>query len=170
LFEKCAGCGSRILAGGVHADHRTWCSDDCLNKSVCLGVDQLIPLELVSAAVDETFYGDCPSCGGPGPVDLYTATKLTGMLFLFTITRPQKICCAKCARIQRLQATAHNLFLGWWGVRCCIANLFVLPYQIGAAALTRTPKQPSPALIQAVKLGIANSSLPSQPSDATDPI
>jgi hypothetical protein len=48
----------------------------------------------------------------------------------------------------------HCLFLGWWGPRAAICNLFVLPTNLIAAAFVRTPKQPSPALISTVKASI----------------
>lgn len=156
MLEKCSGCGTRILAGGVKSQGGTWCSEQCLQKSVCRTVDNAVPADVMQSAVMATFNGNCPRCGGPGPIDVYSATKLTGMLLMFTIAHPQHVGCASCGRMHRLKAAGHNLLAGWWGPRCFIANLFVLPWQLISAALIRQPTEPSPALVHLVKLDIAS--------------
>jgi len=137
--------------GGERLYRWEFCDNGCVEKFKIALTDKFVEPALIRQQVEEVFNGTCPLCQKPGPLDCYSATKITGMILMFTINSEQKICCAGCGRKLRLSAFVHCLFLGWWSVKALICNIFVLPTNLIALAFVRTPSQPSGALICAVK-------------------
>jgi hypothetical protein len=148
---KCAACNSTILMGGERFHRWEFCDNGCVENFKVALADKLVEPALIRQQVDEVFNGTCPICQKPGPLDCYSATKVTGMLVMFTVNSEKKICCASCGRMGRLGAFFHCLFLGWWSPKALFCNIFVLPTNLIATAFVRRPSQPSGSLISAVK-------------------
>ena len=160
MLTKCTVCGSRIIAGGETFLGRRFCSKDCLaNFQVALTIE-LIPVEVVHHHINETFAAPCPECQRTGGVDLYSATTVSAFLIFFQIQSQQRVSCARCGRQNRLLAALHCLFFGWWGPKAALYNLFILPTNLLAALMIRTPSEPSAALTRFVMISLAETLVP----------
>ena len=160
MFQKCASCNARILGGGQMFLHWDLCSDDCAHNFRAALVDQIVPPEVTEQPIQEVFESPCPSCGRPARNDVYSATKISAFLIMFQINTQKAVCCSSCGRKNRLQAALHCLFAGWWGPKAAFCNVFVLPTNLIAAALIRSPKSPSPELVKLIKSTMAESLAP----------
>ena len=69
-MASCDYCGSRILFGGVKADQGRFCNDRCRQAGVLLSIADQVPPEVVREHVAAVHRGPCPSCKGPGPIDV----------------------------------------------------------------------------------------------------
>ena len=156
MLEKCAACGRRILAGGEHfLDYRV-CNEDCSSRFKAAIVDETLPSEAVSEQVTAVFNSPCPQCGNTTGNDLYSATKVTGMLLAYQIQSGSVLCCSACGRKNRLTAALHCLFLGWWSIRAAFINVFVLPTNLICSLFIRQPTEPSAPLATFVKVQMAD--------------
>src|SRR5262249_24884777 len=158
--EKCSTCGLRILAGGIPFLQWTFCTEGCLRSFQSDLVDKLVPAEVIDEKVRHTFEGLCPSCGRTSKNDVYSATKVTGMILAYSIDSERRLCCPSCARRNRLLAALHCLVAGWWSPRAALCNLFVLPANVIALLFVRTPQQPSSRLTRLVKGSMAEAMAP----------
>jgi hypothetical protein len=154
MLEKCTACGSRILAGATSFRQWHFCSDTCEQSFKVQLADQMLPPELVAEHVDALFRGPCPQCQKTTGNDLFSSTKVTGLLLLYHMESGSTLCCASCGRKNRLWAALHCLFLGWWSPRSAFINLFVLPTNIIAGLCARQPQAPSPEITQMVKCSL----------------
>ncbi len=82
------------------------------------------------------------------------------MLVMMQVTSGSRLSCLSCARRERLLASHHCHFLGWWGPKALFCNLFVLPTNLLASILTRQPATPTPALQRPVKSRMADAMMP----------
>lgn len=157
MFEKCAACESRILAGATSFLHWRFCNDACCTRFKSQLADELIPAEVISAQVESVFHAPCPQCGRATENDFYSATKITGMLLAYHIESGSVLCCASCGRKNRMMAALHCLFLGWWSPRAAFCNVFVLPTNLVATLFIRRPEVPSEMLSVFVKSRLVDS-------------
>jgi len=151
MFNKCAACGTIIVMNGVDVDGRKVCGEDCLQSYRQNAAVELVPADAIEAAVQEAFLSKCPTCGGDGPIDVYTATKLTGMVLVLQVEKTAKLCCARCARKMRFGAAGYCALAGWWSPRSAVMNIFVIPMNLVRAMFTRPPAQPSAMLREVVR-------------------
>ena len=159
-MAKCSACGSRILFGGQQWGAWPCCDAACLSNLKVRFVDEAMDAAVVAASVDEVFRGACPGCAGPGPVDVYGATSITGMIVAHQIVRRALVGCRSCGRKLRAKAALHCLLLGWWGAHSAMLNLYYLPASLCSALFARSPSAPSSALRRRVKEHLAERSLP----------
>ena len=160
MFEKCAACNGRILAGGVQFHSWRFCSDNCVTNFKAALVDRFVPPEVVAAHVQGVVQAPCPQCGAQTGNDFYSSTRVTGALVVFLMNSQSRVSCLSCARKERLFAFCHCLFLGWWSPKALFCNVFVLPTNLFASILTRRPAVPSPALVRLVKSRVADAVMP----------
>lgn len=156
MLELCGACGGRIISGGDKFIGLTFCGEGCSSQFKAAIVDQILPAEDVSAQVAEIFHAPCPLCGRLAGNDLYSATRITGLLLAYHVDSETVLCCAACGRKNRLVAAAHCLFLGWWSIRSAFFNIFVLPTNLIASIFISEPDEPSAKLASFVKVQIAN--------------
>lgn len=157
MLEKCAACGGRILVGGEHFLGYRFCNEDCSSRFKASLVDESLPSDAVSEQIVEVFNSPCSQCGGTTGNDLYSSTKVTGMLLAYQIQSGSVLCCAACGRKNRLAAALHCLFLGWWSIRAAFINVFVLPTNLICTIFIRHPTEPSATLAAFVKVRLAES-------------
>ena len=143
MFEKCTSCGGRIIAGGNFLYGLPFCSEGCVTRFRIKVVEELVPAETIQTAIENTFNSPCPNCNREGPLDLFSWTKVTGMLLAYHIESNSVLCCARCGRKNRLTAAAHCFFLGWWSPRAIFFNIFCLPVNLLAILFIRTQTAPS---------------------------
>ena len=146
MLEKCATCGSRILAGGTEFDKWTFCNDECCIKFIARLAEHVVPAEEIERETAAMFQSPCPRCGKTGGTDLHSAVRLTGMLIMYEIKSETVLCCAACGRWNRIKAALYCLAFGWWSIRSAFFNLFIIPANLIACAFTVQQAQPSEAL------------------------
>jgi hypothetical protein len=160
MLTKCAACNARILAGGQQLHLWRFCSDNCVTKFKSALVDRVVAPDVVAAQIRGVAASPCPVCGAHRGNDLYSSTRVTGMLIALAVKSASRVSCLSCARKERLSAFLHCLFLGWWSPKALFCNLFVLPTNLLASILTRQPAAPSPALATLVKSRMADAVMP----------
>ena len=160
MFTKCAACNARILAGAKHYHLWEFCSENCVTKFKSVLVDRCVAPDVIAAQIQGVVEEPCPVCGTQKGNDLYSSTRVTGMLIMLRVTSGSRVSCASCARKERLVAFLHCLFLGWWSPKALFINTFVLPTNLLAAILTRQPAAPSRAFSTLVKSRMADAVMP----------
>src|SRR5262245_15028825 len=124
-MPTCHTCKATILFGGMRdPGGRSYCGQTCYDKRALLA--DLIPLGFAEEKARQLYEGDCPRCGGRGPVELHT----THVVFSFAIVshheEKQVICCQACGTRERLKAILMCGLCGWWGMH----GLILTPVQI----------------------------------------
>ena len=114
-MEKCSYCGSTIVVGGVRSGIHRYCNNKCAGNHQVLEVSKAIPPEVVERQTQEVFRGNCPKCGGLGPIDVH---KIYGVWSAFVLTRwstKSQLSCRSCATKSQIGAALLSSVLGWWG-------------------------------------------------------
>lgn len=127
-MAKCDQCGTTILFGAVREGDFTYCGENCREKGITHRVVQHLPDEVLEDAVAEVHQGDCPKCGGPGPVDMHTSHRVWSIIALTSWSDHPQLCCRSCAVKAKLFSMAFSGALGWWGFPF---GLIMTPVQIG---------------------------------------
>ena len=164
-MAKCAGCGTMILFGGESNGGERFCNKDCLQNSLVQHVASQIPADMLDATVEDIHQGDCPQCGGTGPVDLHTSHRAWSALYLTSWSSHPMVCCRSCAIANHLKSIAFTTALGWWGIPW---GLIATPIQVTRNVFSLfslpVPDQPSAALRDHVLAMIAiQSQQPTKP-------
>ena len=153
-MANCAYCNSFILFGGVKADGRTFCNAKCRANGYYLSVAQQIPESSLMEVIQRIDREGCPSCKGPGPVDVFTAHTVWSALVLTSWQSKPKVSCRKCGVKRQLGGTALSLLVGWWGIPW---GLIMTPVQIGRNihGMFTVPAHPSDQLKRIIGLSLA---------------
>lgn len=152
MFEKCARCGHRIVAGGKTYLEKRLCGDECERQVKLDLADQLLDARLVEEQVEEAFAGPCPLCEATTGNDLYSATVPAGFDRFHPFQLKTVLCCVSCGRKNLLLATLSCLVLGWWRRGALFYNLFVIPGNFFGALLLQQAESPTIAVWNMVKL------------------
>ena len=113
-MAKCAYCGSFII-GGVRAGVDRFCNRTCLSNAQVLSLAQQIPPQVVDQQVEQVFRGNCPKCGGLGPIDVHKVHSVWSALVLTRWSTRAKVSCRSCATKTQLGGVLSSAALGWWG-------------------------------------------------------
>ena len=155
-MASCAACNQLILFGGLEQGDLRFCCSKCMEAGSMLTDAAKIPEAAVAPRVWEIRGGRCPSCNGPGPVDLHKSYRVWSGLIMTSYTTRQNLCCLGCANRARLKDAAFSLLFGWWGIPW---GLIWTPIQIvrNITAMIRAEEStaPSPELSQMVRLHLA---------------
>jgi hypothetical protein len=155
-MASCGYCNTTILFGGKRYGQQKFCNDKCLQKGQLIAVANTIPPEVVRQHTYQVHQGTCPQCDGPGPVDVHTSYRVWSAAFMTSWSSRPAVSCNRCGTKRKLGDTLFSLVLGWWGIPW---GLLITPVQIGrnlvGMARKPAPEQPSPALEQMVRLGMA---------------
>ncbi|QEH32569.1 hypothetical protein OJF2_10460 [Aquisphaera giovannonii] len=114
-MASCDYCGTSILFGGTRSGDLRFCSQKCAANVPLLRASRAIPEDAVDRLAGEIHRGQCPKCGGPGPVDLHTSHRVYSALAFTSWSSHPEMCCPSCARKKFLKHGAFSLVLGWWG-------------------------------------------------------
>jgi hypothetical protein len=155
-MAKCATCGTMILFGGKKAGDLRFCSDKCLQRRGALGFAAAeVPPEIVQKHAESLHDGDCPKCGGQGPVDIHTSYRVWSAIILTSWQDIPELCCRACGNKSKTASLGYCLLFGWWGGH----GLIVTPLQVtrNIVGLFRSPDptKPSAKLVGMAKLDLA---------------
>lgn len=164
MLPRCDYCGTRILFGGKREGDLRFCNDSCRGAGLLLAVSQLVPDATVNEAVWRVHQGNCPQCGGRGPVDVRVSHRIWSAFVLTTWSNRPRISCRACGRKANVTDSLFSLALGWWAVPW---GPIMTPVQIvrNVAALSShdDDSKPSPGLERLVRLRLAAASVESPP-------
>lgn len=154
-MASCTNCDKTILFGGFRESHGRYCSKRCRHQGILLNGIKLPP-ELVEQQLGALRQSNCPSCKGPGPVDMHHTHTIWSAIYLTSWRSVGHVCCQRCGRKKQLGAALQSMLLGWWGIPW---GLIITPVQIAKnISGMRQPAadQPSPALRKHVYMHLAN--------------
>ena len=156
-MPTCSYCDAHFWFGGVSMNGRKFCNAECQYNGSLLDIAEQLPSETVSKYVADMRKGDCPKCGGPGPVEVHTSYRVYSYVVATSWSNRPRISCKACARKAQLSDMAMSAALGWWGVPW---GLLMTPVQIGrnVAGLMSNPNaaKPSPLFVKILKLNLAS--------------
>jgi hypothetical protein len=155
-MNKCDSCGTLILFGPVKQGDLRFCNQTCQSRFPSSLVNELSP-ELVANEVAAIHQGNCPKCGGPGPVDVSTSHRVWSIVVLTRWSSQPAVSCAQCSRRAKLGNTLFCLLFGWWGFPF---GLLLTPIQIirNLSGLFQSfdAEKPSTELIKLVSLHLGH--------------
>lgn len=174
-MANCSYCNSFILFGGARDETGVYCNGDCQGAGNLLAMSQQIPLEDVASLVASVYAGQCPRCGGAGPVDVHKAHKVWSILIMTSWSSSPAMSCKRCATKRQLGATVLSGVVGWWGLPW---GLIMTPVQIirNFTEMAGGPQKGKPShlleravRIQAVASALEQQQLQQQQGGATPP-
>jgi hypothetical protein len=154
-MAKCSSCRTLIAWGGLYDGDFRYCSEGCLDAGRIDRVTQAVPRELLDRYLWAVYEGDCPQCGGPGPLDVYAAGH--GVLQFRTVLgdRLPPISCRSCGTKAELRSALGRAALGWW----LPFEFVLLPLALGRSVIRlvmrRNRSGPSAILERRVKIELA---------------
>ncbi len=156
-MAKCGYCGTTILLGGVQGADQKFCNDECHQRGMLVAISNQLDPAQVQSAVAEVHQGQCPKCGGRGPVDVSVAYKVWSLILMTQWSSVTQVGCRSCGRKSQAGYLLYSLVLGWWGFPW---GIIMTPIQVArnVAALFRgyDPLRPSPELENVVRLSIGS--------------
>lgn len=155
-MASCDYCGSSILFGGVRSGDLRFCNDRCHSSGALLQISQSIPESEVQQVVRQVHQGNCPKCGGTGPVDVHTSYRVWSALLLTQWSSRPEVSCRGCGVKSQLGDTLFSVVLGWWGIPW---GLIFTPVQVvrNVIAMANPPEtsRPSAKLDKHIRLNLA---------------
>jgi hypothetical protein len=115
-MTTCARCGELILFGGKRDGDSRYCKDRCLHAARSFRLAAQLPDSVVTARVWEVYYGQCPKCAGPGPVDVHLSYRVWSALIMSSFSTRPHVCCRRCGQKARVKDAGFSLVFGWWGI------------------------------------------------------
>lgn len=154
-MAKCGYCRSAILFGGVSVGNTRYCNQECAESAWFVEAADRIEPGMVQREVARIHQGSCPSCNGPGPVDVSTAFKVWSVLVLTSWSNSPQLSCRACGRKRQAFGVVFSVVAGWWGFPW---GLIMTPVQVGRnlAGMAKgfDPYRPSPQLETLVRLNL----------------
>jgi endogenous inhibitor of DNA gyrase (YacG/DUF329 family) len=127
-MASCGYCKTTTFFSSHKRNGLTFCSEDCMVLDAYKEVARQLPQEFVEQKVQETHQGNCPQCGGPGPVDVHTSHRVYSVLIMTSWSSPVQLSCRSCAIKAKLGNTLFSGVLGWWGFPW---GIVMTPVQVG---------------------------------------
>lgn len=115
-MASCDYCGTRILFGGVKDNGMRFCNEDCHTNGSLIAYSQQLPDDVVEPHVSAVHQGDCPKCGGPGPIDVHTSYIVWSIMILTSWKSRPEVCCRSCGNKAKLGGLCISAVAGWWGI------------------------------------------------------
>ena len=155
-MATCDTCGTTILFGGVRDGQFRFCNEKCRQQGFLVQVAGQIPEEVVAEQIQQVHEGDCPRCGGRGPVDVHTSYRIWSVLVMTSWRSRPEICCRGCGIKSQLVGAGSSMILGWWGIPW---GVIMTPVQVlrnlSGLAASPDPTRPSDQLDKLVRIHIA---------------
>ena len=155
-MTNCDYCGTGILFGGKRDGNLRFCNSRCQQAGAFLALSRQVPETQVQELLWKVHQGNCPKCGGSGPVDVHSSYRVWSALVLTNWSSTGQISCRSCGLKKQLADSAFSLVLGWWGFPW---GLIMTPIQVGRNLVkaSRPPEvsKPSAQLEKAMRINIA---------------
>jgi hypothetical protein len=155
-MPTCSYCNETYWFGGIKDGNRHFCNEDCQAYGQLIDIAEQIPADTVANYIHSMRDGNCPVCGGPGPIEVYTSYRVWSALLLTNWSNRPRISCKKCATKAQLGGLAFSSVLGWWGFPW---GLIMTPVQIirniGGMLSSKDTRAPSPQLVKLLKINLA---------------
>jgi hypothetical protein len=155
-MARCANCGRTIAFGGIKDGERKFCGKPCRDRAHLSEASTQLPDEFVFEKAQEVHGGNCPKCGGAGPVDVHTSHTVWSAGLITRWAYKTEVCCRACDAKAKLRATAFSGLLGWWGFPW---GLLMTPAQIirniGGLVTRQDPSKPSGQLVELVRKNLS---------------
>jgi hypothetical protein len=154
-MSACATCNTTILFGGVKDGDTRFCNENCHANGYLVFAARQIPPAIVRQTAESVYYGMCPKCEGPGPVDVHTSHRVWSFLLLTSWKSTPRVTCRRCGVKSQVGNAIFSFFLGWWGFPW---GFVMTPVQLtrNLTAIFRTQTAgPSPELERMIGLEIA---------------
>ncbi len=155
-MASCAYCDGFILFGGVKDGEQRFCNAKCAAKGQVLRVASALPVDQVEKQVRAIHAGNCPKCGGAGPVDVHTSHRAMSALVVTQWSSHPLVSCVSCGTKAQLRDSAITLLLGWWGLPW---GVVMTPVQLGkniyGMLKKPDPREPTAALHRVVSSNMA---------------
>jgi hypothetical protein len=151
----CDYCGTFFRGGSMKRGRYQFCTGQCLENGQVLEIlDHVTPAK-IDAQIEAVRAQACPTCRGPGPVDVHHSHTVHSLLVYTSWKTKTHFCCRACARQEQAKALAYCLLAGWWGFPF---GVLLTPWQImrNIFGLMRSSDRPSRELERVVKLDLAN--------------
>lgn len=160
-MATCDHCGTMILFGGIREGDRRYCGQPCHEQGLLVDLTaRQVSLDELDETLREIHEGECPKCGGPGPVDVHVSHTVWSLVIITSWRSRNLICCQSCGTKSKISAAFSSALLGWWGFPW---GFVMTPIQIirNIASLSSNPdpNEPSSKLEKIVRLSLANSLL-----------
>ncbi|HEY2290174.1 MAG TPA: hypothetical protein VGM86_05665, partial [Thermoanaerobaculia bacterium] len=97
-MAKCGYCDSTIIVGGVKQGDQRFCNQSCAQRAMLVEASRRLDPSEVATQVSRVHLGNCPKCGGPGPIDVSTAYKIWSALVVTQWSSSPEISCRSCGR------------------------------------------------------------------------
>ena len=155
-MPTCSYCNERYWFGGIKDGNRNYCNQDCQSRGQLLDVAEQLPADAVANYIHSMRDSNCPVCGGPGPIEVYTSYRVWSAVLLTSWSNRPRISCKKCATKAQFGSLAFSSVLGWWGFPW---GLIMTPVQIirniGGMLSSKDTRAPSPQLVKLLKINLA---------------
>lgn len=167
-MASCSYCGTTILFGGVRDGDLRFCNEKCHQQGHLLVIAHQVPEHLMAEHVREIHQGECPRCGGPGPIDFHTSYTVWSALVMTSWRSNNAVCCRSCGVKSKLGAAVTSGLFGWWGFPW---GVIVTPIQIvrniGGLLRSPDPTRPSRELENVARINLASQFLASRQQEET---
>ena len=162
-MASCAYCGSTLLWVKKRVGDLQFCNDECVQKGQLVLRARQIPETQALEFAMRLHNGNCPSCQGPGPVDVHFSHIVWSALVVTSWKSTPKVSCRSCGLKAQSLALGSSLLLGWWGFPW---GILVTPIQVvrNIASMARfsATSGPSPKLVHMARLQLAATASPLQ--------
>lgn len=160
-MTRCAACDFWIPWGGIRAGDYRYCCDECVADGPVIPLSRTLPATDVRLVALKLHGGPCPRCKGPGrPVEVRPYYRVWSIVVLTHWSTRLRICCRACGFKLQLGSIGWCMLLGWWGLPL---GVLMTPVQIVrnlvAMVFVPDPRQPSPRLVQAASITLAQERL-----------
>jgi len=156
-MANCAYCDTFILMGGKTDQTGRYCNNRCQQAGNLLAVSQQIPRAELDRQLQEIYRGNCPKCGGLGPVDVHKSHLVWSALIVTSSSSKTALSCKSCASKRQLGAILFCGVFGWWGFPWGIGMTpLQIARNIGELAGGPQPGRPSPLLEKVVRMQAAD--------------
>lgn len=168
-MATCANCRTIVLFGGYKVAGNVYCKEECFHEAVINETAELLPVDAVEQATHDVYHGDCPQCGGEGPIDVHTSQRIWSAVVFARTSSSMRICCRRCAREQLMKDGLITLLLGWWcippGVIC--TPIYLVRTLLALARLGGSTG-PSRELLEHVRANMAAAVASAPPAEVFD--
>ena len=155
-MPTCSYCETAFWFGGKRNGPHAFCNEECEHRGALLNLIDHVPEDVVTQHIAAVHHGDCPQCGGSGPIDVHNSYRVWSALILTSWSTHPKICCVECAKSAQIKDAIFSLACGWWGLPW---GLIITPIQISrnliAIMSARRAGAPSPQFRKFIKLYLA---------------